>query len=99
MLRVAADSHPQQTRPARARDMANAPRQAVGSPVRVTPTSRRRTGDLPAAEGQALTQVLPKDGFSSPMTLMVLPQALTGMWMGTWMRLPEPTPGEYAATP
>ncbi|GAA3395923.1 hypothetical protein GCM10017752_47660 [Streptomyces roseoviridis] len=32
---------------------------------------------------QALIQVLPKDGFSSPITLTVLPHALTGMWTGT----------------
>lgn len=30
------------------------------------------------------------------MTLTVLPQALAGIWMGTWIRLPEPTPGFQA---
>ncbi len=30
-----------------------------------------------------LAQVLPKDGFSKPITLTVLPQALTGMLIGT----------------
>src|SRR4051794_10861494 len=37
----------------------------------------------------ALTQTLPNDGFSSAMTLTVLPQALIGTCTGAWTRLPD----------
>lgn len=41
----------------------------------------------------SLTQTLPKDGFSRPITLIESPQALTGTLRGTCTRLPLKTPG------
>jgi hypothetical protein len=41
-------------------------------------------------------QVLPKVGFSSPITETVLPQAFTGTCTGTWTTLPESTPGVHS---
>src|SRR5690606_569162 len=34
-----------------------------------------------------------------PTTSMLLPQAFTGTWTGSWIRLPERTPGEPSALP
>jgi len=45
----------------------------------------------------SLTQVLPKPGFRPPITLIELPQALTGMWIAVWTMLPLITPGEPGA--
>lgn len=42
---------------------------------------------------------LPNAGFRSPTKLAVLPHALTGTATGTWMTLPEKTPGEPVAAP
>lgn len=49
--------------------------------------------------GHLLTQTLPTAGFSRPMMLMVLPQTLAWMPIGTWMTLPDRTPGLLVATP
>ena len=38
--------------------------------------------------------MLPKAGFSSPITETVLPHTFTGTWTGTWTTLPESTPGD-----
>src|SRR5690606_40964879 len=58
-----------------------------------------RGRDGRAGHRQAVTHVLPKAGFSAPITLTVLPQALTGMWIGSWITLPERTPGDPIAAP
>ncbi|CAM5730288.1 hypothetical protein SFUMM280S_07262 [Streptomyces fumanus] len=44
-------------------------------------------------------QVLPKVGFSTPITSTVLPQMFTGTCTGTWTTFPDATPGEWAAAP
>src|SRR6478736_2837140 len=51
----------------------------------------------PERRRQTLAHLLPKAGFSRPMTLTVLPHRFTGMWTGTWTTLPERTPGELVA--
>ncbi|TXS67954.1 hypothetical protein EAO76_35010 [Streptomyces sp. sk2.1] len=43
--------------------------------------------------------LLPKAGFSRPITSTVLPHTLTGTCTGTCTVLPEPTPGEPTAAP
>src|SRR5690606_40013232 len=58
-----------------------------------------RGRDGRAGHRQSFTHALPKAGFSAPITLTVLPQTLTGMWTGTWITLPERTPGEPIAAP
>src|SRR3954470_8553635 len=48
---------------------------------------------------QRLRQLLPNAGLISPKMSMVLPHRLIGMEFGTWMTLPERTPGELVAPP
>src|SRR6476646_2607461 len=68
-----------------------------GSPTTRGHVSEDR-GHAPDA-AQKFAQELPNAGLSRPITLTVLPQTLTGTCTGTWMRLPDSTPGEPAATP
>ena len=47
----------------------------------------------------AFVQVLPVALSRMPTTEMLLPQTLTGMLTGIWIRLPDSSPGESAAVP
>src|SRR5690606_26886995 len=78
---------------------AGAGRDRVGDDDRPPGWGREAGGHRSGAGRQWLTARLPKAGFSRPMTLTVLPETLTGMSTGTWMTLPETTPGEPAAMP
>jgi hypothetical protein len=53
----------------------------------------------PEPEGAPLTQVLSSALSPIPTPLIELPHRLIGALTGTWIRLPEPTPGELCAPP
>lgn len=46
-----------------------------------------------------LAQLLPIAGLRSPTTFTVSPHTFTGMWTGSWIPLPEISPGEPTAAP
>ncbi|AKN73138.1 hypothetical protein QR97_28300 [Streptomyces sp. PBH53] len=55
--------------------------------------------EAPPFPALLLAQALPAAGLSSPTTFTVLPQTFTGTCTGSWMPLPETSPGEPAAEP
>lgn len=50
-------------------------------------------------EPPLVAQLLPNAGLSRPTTSTLLPHTFTGTATGSWMPLPEPTPGEPATVP
>ncbi len=80
------------------------PATTPGDPV-AAPEALEPEADLPPPVcappwcPEALAQLLPYAGFSTPTTSTVLPQALIGTSTGTCTEFPEATPGEPTAAP
>lgn len=56
----------------------------------------RGVGGLP---WPLFSQVLPSTEFRTPTTSTWLPHTVTGAWIGTWITLPAPIPGELLEPP